>query len=452
MLRKSPLNRSLRITILFAAILALLQSSAVYSQSVRSTLATQAALVTEFDVNGLKVIYKRRLNSETVAAGLFIRGGAKLLTAQNAGIEDLMLNTATEGSRSFPRSMLRRELAGTGGSISSGTNYDFSVLAMASTIKTFDRMWEMFADIAVNPAFTQEDVRLTKEKLITALRDDEDDPDGYLQVLVNRTINARSSYQYDPNGTIENIGRLTPQDLRVYHQQVMQNSRLLLVIVGDLDTATLKQKVTATFTKLPRGNYVDAPAAGFDFSKPTLDITPRELPTNYVQGVFDAPAISSPDFYPMRVATTVLRDRVFEEVRVKRNLSYAPSADMGSLRLNTGNIYVTSVEPNRAISVMLDEIRKMKQDPVPERDISGVAGQFLTTYFLGQETNASQAAELARYELLGGGWRNAFDFLDRIQKVTPADVQRVSQKYMKNLRFIVLGNPASIDRSIFLKQ
>lgn len=76
----------------------------------------------------------------------------------------------------------------------------------------------------------------------------------------------------------------------------------------------------------------------------------------------------------------------------------------------------------------------------------------MTTYFIGQETNAAQAAELARYELIGGGWRNAFEFLNRVKQVTPADIQRVSEKYMKNLRFIVLGKPEYINRQIFLGQ
>src|SRR5262245_45487733 len=48
-------------------------------------------LVTEFDVNGLKVLVKRREGSQTVAAALFIRGGARNITADNAGVETLML-------------------------------------------------------------------------------------------------------------------------------------------------------------------------------------------------------------------------------------------------------------------------------------------------------------------------------------------------------------------------
>lgn len=422
------------------------------AQAAGTNLASQAALVTEFDVNGLKVLVKRRPNSQTVAAGLFFRGGARNLTAQNAGIENLMLNVAVEGSQKFPREVLRRELARTGSNISSGSNYDFSVLALASTKQAFDRSWEIFTDVAINPAFAPNDVELTREKLLTSLRSSEDDPDGYLQVLVEKTINAKTPYENDPSGTIENVSRFSAQDLRGYHQRAMQTSQLLLVIVGDLDASILQQRIAASFGKLPRGDYKDFEVMPFDFTKPTLDVTSRNLPTNYIQGVFDAPSIKNPDFYAMRVATTLLRDRVFEEVRVKRNLSYAPSADMGSRAANTGNIYVTAVDANQAISVMLKEINSLKTDAVDSREISGVTGQFLTTYFIGQETNAAQARELATYELIGGGWRNGFEFLNRAKQVTPQDVQRVSQKYMKNLRFVVVGKPEFINRQIFLGQ
>ena len=54
------------------------------------------------------------------------------------------------------------------------------------------------------------------------------------------------------------------------------------------------------------------------------------------------------------------------------------------------------------------EIKNLKSEAVDDQDISGAAGLFLTTYYLGQETNAAQVLELARYELIGGGWRNAF--------------------------------------------
>ena len=86
-------------------------NTAARAAAERKTEATAAALVTEFDVNGLKVLVKRREGSQTVAAGLFLRGGSRNITAENAGIESLMLAVATEASKSFPRERMRTELA-----------------------------------------------------------------------------------------------------------------------------------------------------------------------------------------------------------------------------------------------------------------------------------------------------------------------------------------------------
>ena len=61
---------------------------------------------------------------------------------------------------------------------------------------------------------------------------------------------------------------------------------------------------------------------------------------------------------------------------------------------------------------MLDEINQLKTEPIDAQEISGVTGLFLTNYYLGQETDAAQAAELAKYELTGGGWHNSFEFFE----------------------------------------
>ena len=434
--------------LLTAAVLSLQFHSS--AQTASTSLASQAALVTEMDVNGLKVLVKRRPASGTVAAALFFRGGTRNSTPANAGLENFTLSTMTEGSQKFPREALRREIASTATGIGGSAGYDYSTLSLVATREFFDRGWDLFTDAALHPAFASADIELVRQRLVTSLSNDQDDPDSQLQLLVNQTVYAKTSYANDPRGTVENIGKFKVEDLRSYHQGMMQTSRLLLVIVGDVDPEMIRQRVAATFGKLPRGAYKDAAAPQLDFSKATLDVTTRSLPTNYIEGVFTAPALTDPDIYPMRVAVNILRDRVFEEVRIKRNLSYAPNADMGTSAGNIGNIYVTAVDANQATGLMLKEIESLKSGNVSDRDVSGVAGQFLTTYFIGNETNAAQAGELARYELVGGGWRNSYSSLDKIRAVTPTDIRRVAQKYMRNIRFVVIGDPAAINRSIFV--
>ncbi|HEV7905860.1 MAG TPA: pitrilysin family protein [Pyrinomonadaceae bacterium] len=421
-------------------------------EKVKEVAATAASLVTEFEVNGLKVLVKRRAGSLSVSSGLFIRGGARNVTAENAGIEALMLDASTEASVGFPRETLRKELARMGTGISYSVGYDYSVLALGSTRANFERSFDIFADVALRPAFAPEDVKRVQNRLVISRRDDADTPDSFIQVLQSRVAYAGHPYMNDPDGTEQTLGRLTVEDLRRYHAQTMQTSRLLLVLVGDLDAAKVRESVTASFGKLPRGEYRSAPLPQLAFNAATVDVVQRAIPTNYIQGVFAAPPVSADDYYAMRVASSLLNDRVLYEVRYKRNLSYAPEAFLRNQGANIGGIAVSAVDANQAISVMLYEISKMQREPAPEDDINKVISGFLTQHYIGQETNSAQAGDLAMYELIGGGWRNSLTFLERIRAVTTKDVQRVAQKYMHHLRFVVLGDPARIDKNVFTVQ
>ncbi len=411
---------------------------------------SQANLISDFDVNGLKVIVKRRPGAPTVSAGLFIRGGVRNLTANTAGIENLMLSTATEASQKFPREVMRNELTKMASSLGAGSNEDFSVVSLNSTRPNFNRTWEIFTDAVMNPSFTQQDFDLVRDKILTGLRNASSSPDNALDVLQDKVIYANHPYSNDPNGTLETIGGFKLADIRNYHKKVMQTSQLLLVVVGDVDPTVLKKLVADSIGKLPRGNYKEQPLPQISFDKPSLDINAKSLETNYIKGIFAAPSLTSPDYYAMRVAMTILQSKVINEVRNKRQLSYAPNAEMGDDAANTANIYVTTNDANQSVNLMLEAIKSMREKPVDEDEFTGLPGYFLTTYFIKQETNASQVAELARYELIGGGWRSSLVFLDKIRAVKPEDVRTVANKYMKNIRFVVIGNPSAVNKQIFI--
>jgi len=409
----------------------------------------QTALVTEVNVNGLKVLVKRRPNNLTVVAGLFIRGGVQNVTAQNAGIEGLMLDVMSEASAKFPREKMRAELSAMATSISAGAGYDYSALTLACTRQNFDRSWEIFSDVALNPSFTPEDVKLIRDRRVIALNSTSDDPDNFLQQLQEKAAYTGHPYLNDPSGTPETIAKFSAADLRGFHKKVMQTSQLLLVVVGDIDADTLKSRIASSFGKLPRGTYTPKSVPSLSFDKPTVEVTQKQIETNYIQGMFVAPSLKDSDFYAMRVAIAILQGRIFSEVRNKRNLSYAPDAFLRTQGANVGGIYVTTDYSSLAVRIMLDEIEKLKRLPLQKEELEGVTGFYLTTYYLGQETNAAQAGKLAEYELIGGGWRNSFQFLEGLRAVKTEDVQRVANKYMKNFRFVVVGDPKSVDKIVF---
>ncbi len=413
--------------------------------------AAKAALVTELDVNGLKVILKRRPNSPTVAGGLFVRGGARNITAKNAGIESLTLSSAIEAGKSLPRQTVRRDLSRIGSAIGAAASNDYSVISFGTTRQNFDRLWEIYSEVLINPAFAEEDIKRNRELILTGLREAGTLPESALETIQDRAIYTGHPYANDVRGTSATIEAITSADVRSYHKKIMETSRLLLVVVGDLDPEQLKAKVAASFGKLPRGTYKEESYPAVDFSKGTLDSLQRNLPTNYVKGTFAAPSLGTKDYFAMRVAIAILQTLVYQTVRNEMQLSYAPDADMNKFLANTANISVSTNDPNRAIAAMREQIKLLQTRTFPSEAIEEIAAFFLTRDYIGQETSAAQVGELAQYELIGGGWRNSFEFLKGVRAVTSRDVQDVSVRYMKNLRFSYVGNISAIDKSIFIQ-
>src|SRR5688500_954579 len=291
-----------------------LTASGVNAQTANlDNFAAQAALVSEFDVNGLKVILKRRANSPTIAGGLFVRGGARNITEKNAGIENLTIAAAIEAGKNMPRQTVRRELAGMGSAIGSAVNNDYSVVSFGTTRQNFDRFWQIYSEVLMNPAFAEEDIRRSREQILTGLRERTTLPDSALDNLQDRAVYAGHPYANEVTGTVASVSSFTTNDIRAYHKNIMESSRLLLVVVGDLEPEFLKSKIAASFGKLPRGSYKDTPYPALDFSKATLDTAQRTLPTNYVKGTFAAPAPGSKDYYAMRVATSILQTLVYQD-------------------------------------------------------------------------------------------------------------------------------------------
>jgi zinc protease len=435
----------------FSLLVLIFASGSAAGAFAQSTTTTAAGQITEFDVNGMKVLVKRRTGTPTVAAGLYFRGGVKNLTPDNAGIESLTLNVAVEGTKSYPRTRLRKDTSSVGTVVSAGANEDFSALAMGCTKQHFEQSWKIFTDIVVNPTFLPEDVERVRGTFLTGLRGQGDAPETLLELTSNSVIFAGHPYAVEPQGTIATISKFRPADLAAYHKTMLEASRMLLVIVGDIDPAAFKTMVEASFGKLPKGNYVDKPAPALTFAKPTVDVTTKSAETNYLKGTFAAPSLRDPDYYAMRTAITVLQSNIFQEVRGRRNLSYAPDAELNNSAANTASVSADSDKPNDTVAVMLDEIKKIKAGSVDADEIARMSSYFLTTYYIKQETNAAQAAELAQYEIIGGGWRNSLDFLDRMRKVKPEEVKATANKYMKNIRFVVVGNPADVDKAVFLQ-
>jgi predicted Zn-dependent peptidase len=101
------------------------------------------------------------------------------------------------------------------------------------------------------------------------------------------------------------------------------------------------------------------------------------------------------------------------------------------------------------MEVMMREVRRMIDEPVPDEELKNKINVFITRYYLSNETNEAQANLLARYELAGAGYMETQKIIDYFQKVTPTDIQDVCSQNMNNIQYVLLGNPDRIDCANF---
>lgn len=229
----------------------------------------------------------------------------------------------------------------------------------------------------------------------------------------------------------------------------LKKSRLLLVITGNLTVEDIRDKVEDTFAKIPKGKYRPIFPEMVHHDSASVEIIERDVATNYIMGLCSAPSLRDPDYYPMSVAIDILKWRLFEEIRTKRNLSYAPDAFLGGNLANYAGVYATSPEPDSTVNIILTEMKKLKEQPIAPDDLRDRINMYLTYYYLNNEFNSAQGQFLAQYELAGLGWEQGAKMVDHIRQVSPEDIQRVAKKYFNNIQFVYLGNPKLVNRKLF---
>src|SRR5262249_754943 len=359
--------------------------------------ATANGSTTDFlTANGLKTIHRRVSGNDVVAVQVYFRGGVRNISEKDAGVESLLFEVASEGTKNFSKSEINRELARMGTVINGESGYDFSVMEMHCVRQNFDRSWQLLADMILNPTCDEKEVALVKDQIISALRQQNDSPESSVAQLCDKLLYASHPYFNSPIGTVESVKSLTAADVRAHHAKLLQTSRMLVVVVGAVSPDEVKSKVEASFGKLPRGDYKpEAPPSFAKASTPAFQTVERSVATNYIRGAFAAPPLESPDYAPFSIAVNILQQLFFQEVRVKRNLTYGADATLLTNGANSAFISVTTPKPNEALRVMFDQIDFMQRQVIREEGLKAIISGFLTNYYTKLESNGAQAGKLA---------------------------------------------------------
>jgi zinc protease len=428
-------------------LLAIAPVTATPAPSTRPAVLAADTTTSQFEINGLKVILRRNTSTDVVAANLYLLGGSRQLTPQTQGIEALLFAASERGSRKYPGPRLRQELARRGSVINVSLNEDWTTYSLKSIRTAFDTSWAIFADRLLAPTLTQADVDLVRTQMITAEQSDDLRPEALVSRLADSVAFAGHPYAMETDGTTPSLTGLGPAQLREYMQRTFVTSRMLLVVVGNVDRAKLERLVGPTIAALPKGDYVWQTPPVVPRRK-ALVVRPASLPTNYILGYYAGPAAGTADYNALRLATAILSGRFYTEIRSKRSLSYAPDAPFVERAVATGGVYVTTVDPNTTLAIMRNEISRLQAEPIDREGLDQLVEQFITEYFLKNETNSDQASFLARAAIYQGDYRAAERFVGDLRRITPEDVRQAARTYMRDFRFAYVGDPARLDRSL----
>lgn len=400
-------------------------------------------------INGVKVIVVPSGN-EIVQVDMVIKGGVQNYTADKAGIEKLAMTALSEcGTLKDDKNSFKNKLDEVDARIYGFTGKDAAHFQLNCIKGDFEEVWPLYVDALTAPKFDAKEFARIKEEAINNLRQQESNPDAALQKMAMQTAFKGMDYAKFPSGTIENIQKFTPQQTKAYFQSILTRSKIFMIVVGDMAKEDLQKKISALTSKIPQGKPFVVKRSTYVPQANSFASKQKDVATNYIMGISSAPASNSKDYYPAALASGMFYDKMFLEVRTNNGLSYAPAAYITSGLTPYSVMYVTTKEPDKYIAVARNLVDKIKREGFPADDVKNMKNTYATYQYYDNETNSSLCALVANCEVENGDWHKAFTLKDDLKPVTPADVNRVFNKYIGNFTWVYQGDAKQVNPTLF---
>ena len=383
--------------------------------------------------NGLIVLTERMDHMRSVAMGVWIKSGSRCETAETCGISHFVEHMLFKGTGSRSARSIAREVDSIGGNLDAFTGKETICFNIKSLADHVPIALDVLSDLVLNPVFAPADIELERGVILEEIKIDEDNPD----VLVNELF-TQSFWKDHPLGkpilgTSATGKRLARQQLFDYHSDRFHGGNIVFSAAGNLDHGRFIEAVTGKFSALAGGETLHELPAPEPVARIVLRHKKALEQVQICLGV-PAPPITDENRYSTLILNTVLgggmSSRLFQTIREERGMAYSIYSDLSPYR-DTGTLCVyagASVGKGlEVVDLILAELRKLKETPLPQEELTRAKDQLKGNILLGLESSNARMANLARQEMYFHRFFTVEEIISRIDQVDAGQVQAMAQ-------------------------
>ena len=292
-----------------------------------------AATIEYIETNGLKVpvIFEEDKRLPIVTMQFTFTDSGSITDTKKAGLAKLSARVLSEGTKKLGGSAFAEALEAKAIHIGASSGTETFVMEMGCLNEQFDEALGYFDSLLKDPNFSDKALSKVKTTTLGSLSRKENDFD-YIASNELKSLLFKGSVLGKPSaGTKESVKGIELEDVENFVKKNLVSSKLIVLIGGDVDIKSAKEKIKKIIEAMPKGNLTRVKHYNV-ISKPQESILKKETQQAYLY--FGSPynmADNSPEYYKARVATYILGtggfgSRLMEEIRVKRGLAYSAYA------------------------------------------------------------------------------------------------------------------------------
>ncbi|QYJ85967.1 insulinase family protein [Shewanella mesophila] len=422
-------------------IIALCMSIGVLFTSV-ATQATQAEDIKSFTLdNGMKIMVLEDSSIPNANMYLFWKVGSRNEVPGITGISHFFEHMMFNGAKKYGPKMFDRTMEAAGGANNAYTTENITVYTdwfPANALETmFDLEADRIANLDINEKMVESERGVVASERTTGL---ENSNWRTLQEEIKGAAFRAHPYSWSVIGHESDIAAWTLDDLVQYHKTYYAPNNAVVVIAGDVKLNEVKALANKYFAPIP----AQAPPREVKTVEPLqkgerrVYVQKASVSTPNVMLAYHVPATTSDDYYALDLLSSILTtgnsSRLYQglvekqvaiEVETYMPMSFDPNL---FYVMGVANPGITALELEKG---MIAEVNRIAREGVSQQELEKVKNIKLMDFYRAMETINGKANTVGTYELYFGSYDKLFNAPEAYNKVTPADVQRVAQTYLR---------------------